>query len=41
MDPYIAILEKNWYDTKQALQTLSVNECDRFDIPRRLASMIT
>jgi hypothetical protein len=40
MDPYINVLEKNWYDSLESLRTLSINDYDRFDIPRRLSAMI-
>lgn len=40
MDPFINVLEKNWYDSQQALQTLTLNDYDKFEIPRRLSAII-
>lgn len=40
MDPYIHVLQKNWYDSQEALQKLTINDYDKFDIPRRLSAEI-
>jgi hypothetical protein len=40
MDPYIAVLEKNWYDTKDSLKSIKQGDLDKLDIPTRLSSMI-
>ena len=40
MEPFIQTLEKEWYDTKDALQKLRPNDYARMQIPERLATMI-
>lgn len=40
MDQYIAVLEKNWYDSKESLQSITPNDFDRFGIPSRLSAII-
>ena len=40
MEPFIQTLEKQWYDSKEALQKLKPNDYARMQIPERLATMI-
>ena len=40
MDPYVHVLEKNWYDTRESLQSLTPQDFDRFEIPKRLSAVI-
>lgn len=40
MEPYIATLEKNWYDTRDAMKSMTIKDYDRLDFPSRLSGMI-
>ena len=41
MDPFVAILEREWYDSKEALAKLQPNDYARLQIPERLAKLIS
>ena len=41
MDPFVATLESNWFDTKEALRALTPTDFDRMKIPARLAQLIS
>ena len=40
LEPFIATLEKNWYNTKDSLQKLKIQDYDSLDIPRRVSALI-
>ena len=40
MDPFVQKLESQWYDSKDALKSLTPNDYKRLEIPERLAIMI-
>ncbi len=40
MDGFIANMEKNWYDSKQAIQSMNPKDFDKLGIPSRLASIV-
>lgn len=40
MDNFISVLEKNWFDSKESLRSLTIKDFDRFQIPSRLSMII-
>ncbi|CAD8152674.1 unnamed protein product [Paramecium octaurelia] len=40
VEPYIAILEENWYDTKDSIKQMKQENFDEFKIPKRIGQLL-